>query len=149
MVCVEVGDGYECSSQGEDCGDVVAVTPDGSLAAAKDAVKHVCRLGLKVTDETWDVVWVFDYEDPADVGRLCEEVADGDGVEELRCGEAALDDGWAEGLAHLQRNRGRQGEGEAPGQILVLLKHECLWSLTLRQKIQAWPLHGLPQRIVR
>ncbi len=40
-VCVEVGDGDECSSEGKDHGAVVAVTPDGSLSSSEDAVKHV------------------------------------------------------------------------------------------------------------
>ncbi len=40
-VCVEVGDGYERSSEGEHQGTVVAVTPNGSLSSPKDAVKHV------------------------------------------------------------------------------------------------------------
>ena len=40
-VCVEVGESYECSSDGEDHGAVVAVAPDGSLSSSEDAVKHV------------------------------------------------------------------------------------------------------------
>ena len=43
-----------------------------------------------MADEAWDVVRVFDHEDHVEVCSLCEEMADGDGVEELSCSEAAL-----------------------------------------------------------
>ncbi len=52
-----------------------------------------------MADEAWDVVGVLDDEDHVKVCCLYEEVADGDGVEELCCCEAALDDGEAEGVA--------------------------------------------------
>ena len=52
-----------------------------------------------MADEAWDVVGILDDEDYVEVCRLCEEVADGDGVEELSCSEAALDDCEAEGIA--------------------------------------------------
>jgi hypothetical protein len=52
-----------------------------------------------VADEAWDVVGVSDYQDHVEVCRLYEEVADGNGIEELSCCEAAIDDGEAEGVA--------------------------------------------------
>ncbi len=52
-----------------------------------------------MADEAWDVVRVFDHEDHVEVCCLYEEVADGNGIEELSCCEAALDDGEAEGVA--------------------------------------------------
>ncbi len=57
-----------------------------------------------MADEAWDVVRVFDDEDHVEVCRLCEEVADGDGVEELSCREAALDDCEAEGIAEQEES---------------------------------------------
>ena len=57
-----------------------------------------------MADEAWDVVRVFDHEDHVEVCRLYEEVADGDGVKELCCGEAALDDGEAEGVAEQEES---------------------------------------------
>ena len=57
-----------------------------------------------MADEAWDVIGVFNHEDHVDVCRLCEEVADGDGVEELcRC-KAALDNGKAEGIAEQEES---------------------------------------------
>lgn len=50
-----------------------------------------------MADEAWDVVRVLDDEDHVEVCRLYEEVADGNGIEELSGSEAALDDGEAEG----------------------------------------------------
>lgn len=52
-----------------------------------------------MADEAWDVVGVSDYQDHVEVCRLYEEVADGNGIEELSGSEAALDDGEAEGVA--------------------------------------------------
>jgi hypothetical protein len=55
-----------------------------------------------VADEAWDVVRVFYHEDHVKVCRLYEEVADGNGIEELcRC-KAALDNSEAEGVAEQQ-----------------------------------------------
>ncbi len=49
-----------------------------------------------------DVVRFFYHDDHVEVCRLYEEVADGNGIEELSCCEAALDDGEAEGVAEQQ-----------------------------------------------
>ena len=51
-----------------------------------------------MADEAGDVGRISDYEDHVEVSRLYEEVADGDGVQELSCSEAALDDCEAEGI---------------------------------------------------
>jgi len=52
-----------------------------------------------VADEALDVVRVFYHDDHVEVCRLYEEVADGNGIEELSGSEAAIDDGEAEGVA--------------------------------------------------
>ena len=55
-----------------------------------------------MADEAWDVVRGFYHDDHVEVCRLYEEVADGNGIEELSGSEAALDDGEAEGVAEEQ-----------------------------------------------
>ena len=57
-----------------------------------------------MADEAWDVVGVLDDEDHVEVCCLYEEVADGDRIEELSGGEAALDDGEAEGVAEQEES---------------------------------------------
>ena len=80
-----------------------------------------------MADEAWDVVRVFDHEAHVDVCRLCEEVTDGDGVEELSCSEAALDDCEAEGIAEQEESllytEGAE-EDAAVGVVLHGLGHE-------------------------
>ena len=50
------------------------------------------------------MVGISDDEDHVEVCRLYEEVADGNGVDELSCSEAALDDGEAEGVAEQEES---------------------------------------------
>ena len=50
------------------------------------------------------MVRVSDYEDHVDVGRLGEEVADGDGAQKLRGCEAALNNSEAERIAEQEES---------------------------------------------
>ena len=80
-----------------------------------------------MADEAWDVVRVFYHEDHVEVCRLYEEVADGDGIEELSCSEAALDDGEAEGVAEQEEpllDAEGAEEDAAVGVVLHGLCHE-------------------------
>ena len=80
-----------------------------------------------MADEARDVVGVSYYEDHVKVCRLYEEVADGNGIEELSCCEAALDNGEAERVAEQEESlleaEGAE-EDAAVGMVLHGLCHE-------------------------
>ena len=78
-----------------------------------------------MADEAWDVVRVFYHEDHVKVCRLYEEVADGNGVEELSCGEAALDDGEAEGVAEQEESLLDAEGAEEDATVGVVLHGLC------------------------
>ena len=71
------------------------------------------------------MVGISDDEDHVDVSRLCEEMADGNGVEELSCGEAALDDGEAEGVAEQEESLLYTEGAEEDATVGVVLHGLC------------------------
>ena len=78
-----------------------------------------------MADEAWDMVGISDDEDHVEVCRLYEEVADGNGVDELSCSEAALDDGEAEGVAEQEESLFDAEGAEEDATVGVVLHGLC------------------------